>query len=133
MKNLSELEIGDKVAISNKSNGFGSHVPKVDYVICTVTKTTETQAILKGYYGGDVKIRKSDGKLFGENYTYARYADDDLLAKHSSQIAELKRWRTARDAIGDLIGKELHQLNLSTAQIEKLAQAWTDIKNMVLE
>lgn len=128
--NLTHLNPGDKIAIKSRDSNWRG-VPRVSHEILTITKTTATQIVAKnqhGYY--EVRVRRDDGKKIGEDYVYAVEATPEMLAENDKQVAELNRWRAAKEATDDLIGKELHQLKLNTAQLERLAAAWAEIKAM---
>lgn len=130
MQDITHLKPGDKIAINNRGNSFGSHIPNVSYELFTITRTTETQIVAKNKNGNEARFRRKDGAQVGENYINAVEATPDLLEEHKAQVAELKRWRAASDATCSLIGKELHQLKLTTEQLERLAIAWAEITAM---
>ena len=50
--------------------------------------------------------------------------------QHEAQKAEVRRYRAAANQLGSLIGKSLSNLELTTAQLEKLAAAWADVQAM---
>jgi hypothetical protein len=98
----------------------------------TVTRTTATQVVTKderGHY--EVRFRIEDGKQVGTSYTYAVEVTPELLAEHTKQTEELARWRAAEKATDDLIGSPMHELKLTTDQLERLAAAWVEVKAMV--
>ena len=130
MPDLTHLKPGDKIAINNRGNILRSHIPNVSYELFTITRTTETQIVAKNKNGYEARFRRKDGAQVGENYVNAVEATSDLLKENNAQVAELKRWRAARDATDSLIGKELHQLKLTTDQLERLAIAWAEIQAM---
>lgn len=127
--NLTHLNPGDKIAIKSRDSSWRG-VPRVSHAILTITKTTATQIAAENQYGYEVRVRRDDGKKIGEEYVYAVEATPEMLAEHDKQVAELNRWRAASKATDDLIGKELHQLKLTTAQLERLSAAWAEIKAM---
>lgn len=127
-QNLTHLKTGDKIAIQRI--GFSSHVPRVGCWILTISKITPKQ-IVAGHPGKQqFRFLRETGKKVGEDYVYAVEATPEILAKHDQQLAELNRWTEAQRATFDLIDKDLHQLNLSTDQLERLAAAWAEIKAM---
>lgn len=133
-QDLTHLKPGDKIAVQNKISGWQVG-PVISQRVYRVTSTTETQAKASNINTGDtsmgsLRFRLSDGKVIGRDYTYAIEATPAMLKEHAAQVAERKRWNAARKATDDLIGKELHQLNLTTAQLERLAAAWAEVKAM---
>lgn len=118
------------VLATSASNPWGmSHWPKVSQSFFTVSRLTATQAIAVGERG-EIRVHLKNLRLVGQDYCYAAIATKAMQARHAAEVAELARWRAAWDATDDLIGKELHQLKLTTAQLEALADAWTKIKAM---
>ena len=106
-----------------------SHWPKISYILYTVSRVTATQAIAVGQRG-ELRVRLKDLAVVGEPYARAAIVNEEMQAKHDAEVAELERWRAAHRATTDLIGYELHQLKLTTAQLEALAKAWGEIKAM---
>ena len=130
MPDLTHLKPGDKIALRSRANSLRSHIPLVSHELFTITKTTPTQIAAKNEHGHEARFRRKDGAQVGESYINAVETTPDLLEEHKAQVAELKRWRAARDATDSLIGKELHQLKLTTDQLERLAIAWAEIQAM---
>lgn len=106
-----------------------SHYPQVSHRLYTVSRVTPTQAIAVGD-SGEIRVRLSDLKVIGEDYCTAGIASDELQARHAAEVQLLERFRAAHRLVADLIGKEMHQLKLSTAQLEALAAAWVQVKSM---
>lgn len=133
-----KIEIATIVALPAR-DGWGSTAgkkqPRVTHELFKVLKLTETQAITQSnrQLGGDVRFRLSDLKVVGENYRYVHIATQELIDEIARQHAEVDRYNKARGALTGLIGKELHQLNLTTEQIEHLAKAWAEVKAMTPE
>lgn len=106
-----------------------SHWPQVSHALYTVSRVTPTQAIAVGERG-EIRVRRSDLGVVGQSYAHAAIATDEMQAKHAAQKQELTRFRAACQQTDDLIDRPLHQLKLSTEQLEALAKAWVDIKAM---
>lgn len=106
-----------------------SHWPQVSHALYTVSRVTPTQAIAVGERG-EIRVRRSDLGVVGQSYARAAIATDEIQAKHAAQKRELARFRAAYRQTDDLIDRPLHQLNLSTEQLEALAAAWVRIKAM---
>lgn len=121
------VKVGDSLAVKSDSD-WGCY-PKIAHRIFGVTKRTTTQLVAK-LDRAEIRVRTSDGKILGENYKYAEIATPELLAQNKAEREQRERFAVAARACGDLIGKELHQLKLSVAQLERLAEAWSEIKAM---
>ena len=128
MTTTPDIRPGTVLAVGERNRGIG-HWPKVTQHLYTVSRLTATQAIAVGERG-EIRVHLKNLRVVGQDYTYAGIATEALQAKHAAQVAELARFRAANALVADLIGKELHQLNLTTAQLEALAKAWVDIKAM---
>lgn len=72
----------------------------------------------------------SDGKLLGEGYVYAVRATPEMVAEHERQIDERKRWIDAKRRIDEIDCGAAAMRNLTTSQLEALADAWERIKAM---
>lgn len=103
--------------------------PQVSHDLYSVGRLTATQAIAVGPRG-EIRVRLKDLGVVGEPYQRAAIATEEMQARHTAERAELKRFRAAYQQTDDLIGRPLHQLNLSTDQLEALAEAWVKIKAM---
>lgn len=130
MPDLTHLKPGDKIAFSSRANSWRSHIPLVSHELFTITKTTPTQIAAKNEHGHEARVRRSDGALIGGRYSGAIEATPDLIAEHEEQVSMHTRWNEAQKATDSLIGKELHQLKLTTDQLERLAIAWAEIQAM---
>jgi hypothetical protein len=129
-QNLTHIKPGDKLALRNSST-WGATA--TTYAMLTVLRTTATQAVAT--YDGrpsspELRIRLSDGRVIGKDYTRAVEATPYLLAQHSAETSMLKRRREAVKALETLIDKPMHRLNLTVEQMERLAAAWAEIKAM---
>lgn len=127
---LTHIAIGDMLALAEPSTG--SWAPSVSHRLLVVERVTATQVCCTDdrNYFGEWRFRKSDGKLIGRNYKWAEIATPELIASIKAQRDAVERHKKAREALGDLEGKHLHQLKLNLEQIEALAKAWTEIKAM---
>lgn len=128
MTTTPDIRLGTVLAVGERNHSIG-HWPKVMHNLYTVSRLTATQAIAVGARG-EIRVHLKNLRVVGQDYTYAAIASDELQAKHAAQVAELARFRAAGALVADLIGRHLHQLNLTTAQLEALAKAWVDIKAM---
>ena len=106
-----------------------SHWPKISYVLYTVSRVTATQAIAVGPRG-EIRVRLKDLGIVGEPYARVAIVNEEMQAKHDAEVAEFKRYKAANALVDDLIGRPAHQLKLTTAQLEALADAWVKIKAM---
>ncbi len=106
-----------------------SHWPKISHVLYTVSRVTATQAIAVGLRG-EIRMRLKDLSVVGEPYARVAIVDEEMQAKHDAEVTEYQRYRAANALVCDLIGRPMHQLKLTTAQLEALADAWVKIKAM---
>jgi hypothetical protein len=127
--NLTHLKPGDKIATANNT-GWRSQSPAIAYELLTITRVTDSQVIAENQYFQQSRFRRVDGKKVGDSYVFAVEATPYLLDEHAKQVAEVARWSAASKATDDLMGKHLHQLKLNTAQLERLAAAWAEVKAM---
>lgn len=127
MTNKHNIRPGTVLALNERS--YVSHYPSVTHSLWTVSRVTPTQAIAASQQG-EIRVRLEDLKVVGKDYTRAAIASEEMQAEHAAQVQELSRFRAAAQATNDLIGRELHQLKLNTAQLEALAKAWAEIKSM---
>lgn len=127
MTNKHDIRPGTVLAL-NERNPL-SYYPQVTHSLWTVSRVTPTQAIVASQYG-EIRVRLEDLKVIGKEYTRAAIASEEMQAQHAAQVQELSRFRAAVAQTDDLIDRPLHQLKLSTAQLEALAKAWTEIKAM---
>lgn len=110
-----------------------SHWPKVSQWLYTVSRLTATQAIAVGERG-ELRVHLKNLRVVGKDYTHAAIATEQMQERHAAEKAELARFNAAHALVArDLIGKELHQLKLTTAQLEALAKAWVEIKAMATD
>lgn len=123
-----DIRPGTVLALSNRNPI--SHWPQVSHALYTVSRVTATQAIAVGKAGDEIRVRLKDLGLVGGGYTRVAVATEAMQAKHAAQVAESERFSAAYRLVADLIGRELHQLKLTTAQLEALAKAWGEIKAM---
>lgn len=129
MTNLTHLKPGDHLATDNREYGSTPGRPRVSQTIWLIERETSTQ--LHAVSGGrPITVRKSDGKVIGQNYASAVEATQEMREKHRAQVTMLHRYRQANALVDDLLGKELHQLKLNTEQLEALADAWIKVKAM---
>jgi len=130
MIDLSNIKVGDKLALREKSSGWGYY--SISHRILVVDRITATQVLCVNEQGGsgEWRFRKSDGKEIGENYSHAELATDELLSSVNEQRSRLARHLAARRKLNDLEGKHLHQLDLTLEQTEALANAWLEVKAM---
>lgn len=125
--NVQDVKQGDMLAIPERSS-----ISSVSYKLLIVQKVTATQACCVSDQGGagEWRIRKSDGKVIGEDHLYAQVATPDLIETVKEQRALKARRDAANAMLRDLEGKNLHQLKLNLVQLESLAMAWTAVKAM---
>lgn len=128
MTTTPNIRPGAVLAVAERSHGI-SHWPKVTNNLYTVSRLTATQAIAVGAHG-EIRVHLKNLRVVGEDYTYAAIASDELQARHAAQVAEVARYSAANKLVDDLIGRHLHQLKLTTEQLETLAKAWVKIKAM---
>lgn len=133
MTDLSNIKPGDKLAIISHSNRYMDRgAPHVTHVIFTVERKTQTQIVLsRGPNSSEAaRVRIKDACVIGKPYTKAVEATPEILAEHKAQVEALRHYRMTTSVLSDLMGKQLHQLNLSIQQIEHLAKAWEEVKAM---
>lgn len=121
--------VGDKIVTPN-SRTWGD-APQVEYAVYTVAKRTPTQLVAIPEEGAVViKARLSDGRVIGTSYTHANPATPEILQLVADQQAMRKRYYDAYRVLDELCHKPMHQLKLTIPQMEKLAQAWSEVKAM---
>ena len=130
MTTTQHITPGTILAVAQDSWHHPSYLPKVSNALYTVSRVTPTQAIAAGSNGEEIRVRIKDIGLIGKGYKRAAIADDEIQAEHAAQMNELARFRSAYRQTDDLISRPLHQLKLSTDQLEALATAWVQIKAM---
>lgn len=130
MIDLSNIKVGDKLAMREKGSGWGRY--SISHRILVVERVTATQVVCLNENGGgrEIRFRKSDGREIGESYSYAEPATEELLSSINEQRSRLARHLAASRELSDLEGKHLHQLNLTLGQTEALAKAWLEVKAM---
>lgn len=130
--NLAHIKPGDFLATKKLNRSRMPERPDISHEIWVVERETATQLHARNISSRSVSIsvRKTDGKVIGENYMHAFVATSEILEEHRAQSEELARYQKANAIVNDLIGKELHQLKLNTKQLEALAKAWVEIKAM---
>jgi hypothetical protein len=127
MSNNPDICPGTVLALSERNPL--SYYPEVTHSLWTVSRVTPTQAIAASQRG-EIRVRLEDLRVVGRDYTRAAIASEEMQAEHAAQVEEQARYRAAAQATDDLIDRPLHRLKLSTAQIEALAKAWSEIKAM---
>ena len=129
---LSHLKVGDTIAIPNTERNWRSNTPPITHRLYRVTKRTPTQAEAVNVHDEHrvVRVRVSDGKQIGKNYSRAVAATPDIIAQHNTEVAALNRWNKARARLGDLEGTQLRRHDLTIEQMEVLADAWDRVKAM---
>ena len=128
---LTHIQVGDLIAETNKERNWGD-APPITQHLYRVTKRTPTQAEAVNVHHKHltIRVRVSDGKIIGTDYSTAVFATPEIIAQHNAQVAALNRWREARSRLQDLEGRYLHQLRLTVEQMEVLAEAWERVKSM---
>ena len=123
---LSDLKVGDKVAIPVANRGPDSIVPK--HNVHTVERLTSTQAVLSR----DQRIVLKTGAVVGSPHHYNRavVATEELLAEHRQEAERFRRHTAAANALADLPAAVDSRLALTLEQKEALAKAWADVKAM---
>ena len=131
MTTTQHITPGTILAVQQRDKSFLTrNWPKVSHALYTVSRVTATQAIAAGS-SGEIRVRVKDMKVIGMDYTSATVADKRIQAEHAAQMNELARFKAAHRQTEDLVNRQLlHQLKLSTDQLEALAKAWTEIKEM---
>ena len=106
--------------------------PKVKNRLYIVVRKTATQLVVRASDSTlEVRVRIKDGCVVGDRgFTTMQVATVGILAEHKAQVAERNRYVTAAEVCRDLIDRPLHQLRLTTAQLEHLAKAWKEVKEM---
>lgn len=127
--NLTHIKPGDKLAIP-LGRRVWSGVPHVSHDIVVVNRVTATQLVGTGRDGSEVRVNRETGKILGGIPGHAIEATPELLAQNEAEVSENHRWHIADINTRDLIGKDLHQLKLTTAHLERLAVAWSEVKAM---
>ena len=124
---FADIKVGDKVLTMARGGTWG-YMPVISHDVHTVTKVTQTQFVT----GKNTRFRKSDGKQIGYEhpYSYAKEATSELLQQHEEQVDAYDRYRTAVAEVHDLFNTPLHRMGLSLKQIEALAAAWKEVKEM---
>lgn len=135
MQDLSSLNIGDYLAVRNRNRTTMRAEPTISYLIYKIIGRTKTQFKADNINNPmqTKTIRIADGMLIGESastYLRAEPSTPEILAQHKAEKAALIRFRKARDSLNGLLGKELHQLNLTTEQMEHLGKAWAEVQAM---
>jgi IS1 family transposase len=131
MSDLTHIQPGDKLAVFARHIGW-ANMPQVDREIATVVRLTKTLAFCTydNRKDGEFKVRLHDGRKVGTYMTDFVPATAEILAEHESQKAEVRRYRAAANQLGSLLTKSLSNLELTTAQLEKLAAAWIEVQAM---
>lgn len=124
---LEHLNVGDKIALRVSNHHYNSNIPKVDFQISKIARKTATQLITER----GTRVRSKDGAVIGGN-SFERFvfATPEMLAQHQQQVAELARYQKAVASVDDLINRPLHHLKLTTEQLERLSEAWAEVKAM---
>lgn len=134
MQDLSSLNVGDFVAAPSRQRNWINYKnqPILSHDIFRITKLTKTQ-IEAFCHSETVRIRISDGMFIGDQnrrYVRAAPATPEILALHQEQRAAIRRFTAAAASLRTLMGKELHQLQLTTEQMEHLGKAWAEVQAM---
>jgi hypothetical protein len=131
MSKLENVKPGDKLAVFSRAIGW-ANMPQVDREIATVVRVTKTQAVctFDARKDGEFKVRLSDGRKVGTFMPDFVPATAEILVEHESQKAEVRRYRAAAKQLGSLLNKSLSNLELTTAQLEKLAASWIEVRAM---
>lgn len=127
-QDLTRITPGDKLAIENRTR-WAAHMPSLTYSVFLVERVTATQIVCK-HGKEELRFRRKDGCLVGDVWRTAFPATHEILETSRKEESELQRWRFAVNSLNGLLDKSLSQLNLSTAQLEKLAEAWAEIQKM---
>lgn len=129
--NLTHIQPGDLIAVPiNNTNRWDRRTPKIEHEIYRVTKRTATQAEAVRIHGSiTIRIRVADGKVIGQDYTRAIEATPELVARHKAQTEHRQRHIVAKRMLEDL-ERALTRSQLTTVQLEALAEAWEQVKAM---
>lgn len=127
---LSHIKVGDKLATRFTHREYGYNPAPVAYTIWEAVRLTDTLIICSKPGGAGLRVRRTDGKVIGTDYTVALEATPELLDLHRTQLINQDRYTSARRALSDLIGMQYHELKLSVRQLEHLAKAWAEVKAM---
>lgn len=131
MQDLSSLNVGDFVAAPSRQRNRINQL-SLSHDIFRITKLTKTR-IEAFCHNGTVRIRISDGLFIGDQnrrYVRATPATPEILALHQEQRAAICRFTAAAASLRTLMGKELHQMQLTTEQMEHLGKAWAEVQAM---
>jgi hypothetical protein len=128
-QDLSHLTIGQTVALRIRDSRSLPGRPRLAHRLLVITKETATTFEAQ-HSGRTIKVRKKDGKVLGQDYEYIIEATPEIIDDYHATAALITRDQAAQHACADLIDRPLHQLKLSTEQLEALAKAWTEIKAM---
>jgi hypothetical protein len=131
MSDLTHIQPGDKLAVFARAIGW-ANMPQVDREIATVLRVTKTQAVctFDNRKDGEFRVRLNDGRQLGMSMPDFVPATPEILAEHEAQKAEVRRYRAAANQLDSLLTKSLSNLELTTAQLEKLAAAWIEVQAM---
>lgn len=135
MNKLDHLTIGDFIRTPHRDSRYGyRRLPVISNEILEIIAQTATQFTAKSRGRvTEVRVRKSDGKLIGKDFEYAEPATAEQIAENESQIAAHNRYVRAYSEAQKIWDKPLHQLDLTTAQLERLAKAWAEVQAMTAQ
>lgn len=132
MSDLTHIQVGDTIATHNMRSRLSAYTPHIEHQIYRVTKRTATQAEafeIESGSSASIRVRVSDGKVIGKDYTWAISADAEMVARHEAQVGFRQRYHEAARKLIDL-EHALTRRKLTTVQLEALAEAWEQVKAM---
>lgn len=128
--NLTHIQPGDLIAVPASNTNRWTRTPLIEHEIYRVIKRTATQAKAIRINGSmTICIRVADGKVIGQDYTRAVEVTPELVARHCEQTDLRQRHLVAERALEDL-EHPLIRRKLTIDQLEALAEAWEQIKDM---
>lgn len=128
--NLTHIQVDDVIAVPASHANRWTRTPHIEHEIYRVTKRTATQAEAVRLHGSlTIRVRVADGKVIGRDYTRAIEATPELVARHCDQTDLWQRHLVAERKLEDL-KRALNRSQLTTVQLEALAEAWEQIKAM---
>lgn len=134
MPDLSHLKIGDHVAMPPESRRQrGDPTPYVEHRLYQVTSKSPKQLRITNVHNASKveSVRQADGVVIGGRFReHAIEATPEIIERYQAQCAARARYNEALRGLTDLLGREQHQLKLTTAQLEHLARAWAEVKAM---
>lgn len=125
-KTLKDLTVGDKIFKKTPYRNAYDFMPCVDHEIHTIVRTTPTQLITDR----GIRVRHDGRPVGGSYFNNFEVATPEMIAENEKQLAARERYRKAVASVDDLINRPLHHLKLTTEQLERLAEAWAEVKAM---